>query len=101
MTWRAGGPIRSAAVGRGGAGLRSPPSWFGWAGLLQCVRACGLASAGGNSLRGLHSGAKGVGSAVLAVCVGGVCGSLGGVGCALGREALRGRPVWIGGCGGW
>ena len=57
VTWRPGGPIWSAAVGKGGAGLRSPPSGLGCAGVLQCVRLCGLASAGGNSTRGLHSGA--------------------------------------------
>ena len=41
------------------------PSRLGWAGVLQCVRLCGLASAGGNSLRGLHSGAGGVGLGLL------------------------------------
>ena len=79
-TWQPGGPIRSAAVGGGGAGPRSPPSGFGWAGLLQCVRACRSASGGWNSLRGLHSVAGGVGPGVSAVCAGGVCGSLGGLG---------------------
>ena len=63
-TWRPGGMIWLAAVGEEGAGLRSPPSWFGWAGLLQCVRACASASAGGNSLRGLHSRAGGFGPGV-------------------------------------
>ena len=77
VTWRPGGAIRSAAVGEGGAGLRSPPSGLGWAGLLQCMRVCGLVSAGGNSLRGLHSGAGGVGSGVPGVCAGRVCGVLG------------------------
>ena len=46
VTWLPGGPIWSAAVGAGGAGLRSSPSGLGWAGVLQCVRLCGLASAG-------------------------------------------------------
>ena len=59
VTWRPGGPIWLAAVGDGGAGLRSSPSWLGWAGVLQCVRLCGLASVGGNSSRGLHSGVGG------------------------------------------
>ena len=38
------------------------------------------ASAGGNSLRGLHSGVRGLGSGVAGLCVGGMCGSLGGMG---------------------
>ena len=59
VTWRPGGPISSAAGGEGGAGLRSSPSGLGWAGVLQCVRLCGLASEGGNSSRGLPSGAGG------------------------------------------
>ena len=71
---RPGGPIWSPAVGEGGAGLRSSPCGFGWAGVLQCVRSCGLASAGGNSLRGLHSGAQRMGlgfrGGVLGACVG-------------------------------
>ena len=80
VTWQPGGPIWSAAVGEGGAGLRSSPSGLGWAGVLQCVRLCGLASAGGNSSRGLHSGAGGAGPGFSGVCAWGVCGPLGGVG---------------------
>ena len=80
MTWQPGGPIWSAAVEKGGAGLRASPSGLGWAGLLQCVRLCGLASAGGNRLRGLHSGAGGAGPGSSRVCAGGVCGRLGGPG---------------------
>ena len=80
VTWRPVGPIWSAVVGKGGAGLPSSPSELGWAGVLQCVRLCGLASAGGNSSRGLHSGAGGVGPGSSGVCAGGVCGPLGGVG---------------------
>ena len=38
MTQRPGGPIWSAAVGGGGAGLWSSPSGLGWAGVLQCLR---------------------------------------------------------------
>ena len=64
--------IWSAAVGRGCAGLRSPPFGFSWAGLLQCVRACGSASAGANSSRGLHSAAAGL-SLRFPGCVWGVC----------------------------
>ena len=47
VNWRPGRPIWSAAVKKGGAGLRSPPTGLRWAGVLQCVRLCGLASAGG------------------------------------------------------
>ena len=65
MTWRPGGPIWSAAAGEGGAGMWPSPSGLGWAGVLQCVMLCGLASAGGNSSRGLHSGAGGVGLGLL------------------------------------
>ena len=80
VTWRPDRPIWSAAVGDGGAGLWPSPSGLGWAGVLQCVRLCGLASAGGNSSRGLHSGAGGGGPAFSGVCAGGVCGPPGRVG---------------------
>ena len=80
VTWRPDRPIWSAAVGEGGAGLRLSPSGLGWAGVLQCVRLCGLASAGGNSSSGLHWGAGGGGPEFSGVCAGGVCGPLGGVG---------------------
>ena len=72
VTWRPGGPIWSAAAGEGGARLWPSPSGLGWAGVLQCVRLCGLASAGGNSSRGLHSGARGVGLGLLG-CARGAC----------------------------
>ena len=72
VTWRPGGPISSAAAGEGGAGLWPSPSGLGWAGVLQCVRLCGLASAGGNSSRWLHSGAGGVGLGLLG-CARGAC----------------------------
>ena len=89
VTWRPSGPIWSAAAEEGGAGLWPSPSRLGWAGVLQCVRLCRLASAGGNSSRGLHSGAGGVGWAT------------GWGGC----EAGRGDPlvgcVWVVECGGW
>ena len=80
VTWRPGRPILSAAVGEGGAGPPSSPSGLDWAGVLQFVRLCGLASAGGNSLRGLHSGPGGAGPVFSGVCAGGVCGPLRGVG---------------------
>ena len=80
VTWRPGGRIWSAAAREGGAGLWPSPSALGWAGVLQCVRLCGLASAGGNSSRGLHSGVGGAGPGSSGVCAGGVCGPLGGVG---------------------
>ena len=65
VTWQPGGPIWSAAAGKGGAGLWPSPSGLGWAGVLQCVRLCGLASAAWNSSRGLHSGARGFGLGLL------------------------------------
>ena len=80
VTWRPGGPIWSAAAGERGAGLWPSPSGLDWARVLQCVRLCGSASAGGNSSRGLHSGAGGDGPGSAGVCPGGVCGPLGGVG---------------------
>ena len=52
VTWQPCGPIWSAAVGKGGAGLRSSPSGLRWAGVLQYVRLCGLASAGAPRLLG-------------------------------------------------
>ena len=88
VTWRPGGPIWSAAAGEGGAGLWPSPSGLGWAGVLQCVRLCGLASAGGNSSRGLHSGAGVRGSGSSGVCAGGVGGPLGGVGVPRGAGLL-------------
>ena len=80
VTWRPGGPIWSAAAGEGGAGLWPSLSGLGWARVLQCARSCGFVSAGGNSSRGLHSGAGGGGPGSSGVCVGGVGGPLGGVG---------------------
>ena len=80
VAWRPGGPIWSAAVGKRDAGRHSSSSGLGWAGVLQCVRLCGLASAGGSTWRGLHSGAGGAGPGSSGVCAGGVCGRLGGVG---------------------
>ena len=94
VTWRPGGPIWSAAAGEGGAGLWPSPSGLGWARVLQCVRWCGLASAGGNSSRGLHSGAGGGGPGSSGVCAGGAGGPLGGVG------VLRGAGLLLAGvCG--
>ena len=98
VTWRSGGPIWSAAVGEGGAGLWSSPSGLGWAGVLQCVRLCGLASAGGNSSRGLHLGAGGAGSGFSGMLPGGVCGPLGGWAC----RGSWGCPCWVcAGCRVW
>ena len=79
VTWRPSGPTWSAAAGDGGAGLWPSPSGLGWAPVLQCVRWCGLASAGGNSSRGLHSGAGGGGPGSSGVCAGGLVRPLGGV----------------------
>ena len=94
VTWRLGGPIWLAVAGEGGAGLWPSPSALGWAGVLQCVRLCGLASAGGNSSRGLHSGAGGGGAGSSGVWAGGVGGPLGGVGVPRGA----GLPA-VGVCG--
>ena len=88
VTWRPGGPIWSAAVGEGGAGLWPSPSGPGWAGVLQCVRLCWLASAGGNSSRGRHSGAGGGRPGSSGVCEGGVGGPLVGVGVPRGAGLL-------------
>ena len=99
VTWRPGCPIWSAAAGEGGAGLWPSPSGLGWAGVLQCVRLCGLASAGENSLRGLHSGAGGGGSGSSGVCAGGVGGPLGGVGVPRGAGLLSAGVC--GGCRVW
>ena len=100
VTWRPGGPIWSAAAGEGGAGLWSSPSGLGWAGILQCVRLCGLASAGGNSSLGLHSGAGGGGPGSCGVCAGGVCGPLGGVGVPRGAGLLSAGVCGLSSVGG-
>ena len=88
VTWRPGGPIWSAAAGEGGAGLWRSPSGLGRARVPQCARLCGLASAGGNSSRGLQSGAGGGGPGSSGVCAGGVGGPLGGVGVPQGAGVL-------------
>ena len=80
VTWQPGWPIWLAAAGEGGAGLWPSPFGLGCTVVLQCVRLCGLASAGGDSSRGLHSGAAGGGPGSSGVCAGGVCWPLGGVG---------------------
>ena len=95
---RPGGPIWLAALGEEGAGLRFLPSALGLTGVLQCVRLCGLASAGGNSLRGLHSGAGG-GGLGFPGCVRGACtGHWAGRACREAPGSMRrvcaGRRVW-------
>ena len=100
MTWRPGGPIASAAAGEGGAGLWPSPSGLGWARVLQCARLCGLASAGGNSSRGLHSGAGGVGPGSSGVYAGGLGGPLGGVGVPLGAGLLSAGVCGLSSVGG-
>ena len=101
VTWRPGGPIWSAEAEEEGTGLWPSPSGLGWPGVLQCVRLCGLASAGGNSSRGLHSGAGGGGPGSSGVCLGGVGGPLGGVGVPRGAGVPLGGCVRVVECGGW
>ena len=100
VTWRPGGPIWSAVAAEGGAGLWPSPSGLGWVRVLQCARSCGLASAGGNSSRGLHSGAGGL----RAWNLWGVCWGRGRATGWGGRAAGRGAPlggcVWVVECGG-
>ena len=95
VTWRPGGPIWSAAAGEGGAGLWPSPSGLGWAGVRQCVRLCGLASAW-TAFRGRGGWAW---------VFWGVCGGLGRAtgwgGRAAGRSTLIGGCVWVVQCGGW
>ena len=94
VSWGPGRPIWSAAVGEGGAGLWPSPSGLGWALVLQCARLCGLASAGGNSSRGLHSGTGGVGLGLLG-CVRGVLAGHW-VGWACRGAQGSSRPVCVG-----
>ena len=98
VTWRPRGPIWSAAAGEGGAGLESSPSGLGWARVLQCARSCGLASAGWNSSRGLHSGAGGGGPGSSGVCAGAWAGHRVGWACRGARGSSRrvcvGCRVW-------
>ena len=100
VTWRPSRPIRLAAAGEGGAGLWPSPSGLGWARFLQCARLCGLASAGGNSWRGLHSGAGGGGPGSSGVCAGGVGGPLGGLGVPRGAGLLSAGVCGLSSVGG-
>ena len=100
VTWRPGGPIWSAAAREGGTGLWPCPSGLGWAGVLQCVRLCGLASAGGNNSRGLHSGAGGGGPGSSGVCAVGECRPLGGVGLPRGAGSLSAGVCGLSSLGG-
>ena len=100
VTWRPGGPIWSAVAGEGGAGLWPSPSRLGWARVLQCVRLRGLASAGGNGSRGLHSGAEKGGLGSSGVCAGGVGGPLGGVGVPRGAGLLSAGVCGLSSVGG-
>ena len=100
VTWRSGGPIWSAVAREGGAGLWPSPSGLRWARVLQCARLCGLASAGGNSSCGLHSGAGGGGPGSSGVCAGGVGGPLGGVGVPRGAGLLSAGVCGLSSVGG-
>ena len=101
VTWRLGGPIALAAVGEGGAGLWSSLSGLGSAGVLQCVRLCGLASAGGNSSRGLDSGPRGGWVWVFWGVRGGHLRATGRGGRAVERGAPLSGCVRVVECGGW
>ena len=98
VTLGPGGPIWPAAAREGGAGLWPSRSGLGWARVLQCAKSCGMVSAGGNSSRGLHSGAGVGGLGSSGVCVGGVGGPLGGWACRGARGSPRrlcvGCRVW-------
>ena len=100
VTWRPGGPIWSAAAGEGGAELWPSSSGLGCARVLQCTRLCGLASAGGNSSRGPHSGTGEGGPASSGVCAGGVGGPLGGVCVPRGAGLLSGGGSGLSSVGG-
>ena len=100
VTWRPGRPNWSAAAGEGGAGLWPSPSGLCWARVLQCARLCGFASAGGNSSRGLHSGAGGGGPGSSGVCAWGVGGPLGGVGVPRGAGLLSAGVCGLSSVGG-
>ena len=100
VTWRPGGLVWSAAAGEGRVGLWPSPSGLRSAGVLQCVRLCGLASAGGNSSPGLQSGAGGGGPGSSGVCAGGVGGPLGGVGMPRGAGLLSAGVCGLSSVGG-
>ena len=101
VTRQPGGPTWSAAAGEGGAGLWPSPSGLGWAGVVQCVGLCGSASAGGNSSRGLHSGAGGGWALVFWGVRGGRVRATGWGGRAAGCGAPLGGCVRVVECGGW
>ena len=101
VTWRPSRPIWSAAAGEGGVGLWPSPSGLGWAGVLQCVRLCGFASPGGNSLRWLHPGARGGWALVFWGVRGGRVRATGCGGRAAGRGAPLSGCVRVVECGGW
>ena len=100
VTWQTNRPIRSAVVGGGGAGLHSPPSWLGWAGLLQCVRACGSLSRGGEQFMWAAFGGRGGWAKGFVGFCGGVCGSLGENGVLLGVALLAEGVCGLAGVGG-
>ena len=110
VTWRPGRPIWSAAAEEEGAGLWPAPSRLGLAGVVQCVEKSvathnnwlrGLASAGGNSSRGLHSGAGGGWVWVFRGVRGGRVRATGWGGRAPGPVAPLGWCVLAVECGGW
>ena len=99
VTWRSGGPTRSAAAGEGGAGLWPFPSRLGWTGVLQCVRLCRLASAVGATVRvRCIQGPGGVGLSLLGCARGACAGHWVGWTC----RGARGSSRWLcAGCRVW
>ena len=100
VTWRHCGPIKSAAGGEGGAGLRSAPSGFGWARILQCLRVWVGVYGGKQFVWAAFRGRAGWTSGS-----GGVCGGRVQIteraGCFVGRWAPCGGCVRVAGCAGW
>ena len=102
VTGRPSGPIRSAAVGRGGGARGCGLRLSGSAGLGSCnERQRAVRRPRGGTVRlGCIRGPKGMGPRVSGVCVGDVCGSLGGLGVPWGvglfAAGVCGLPGWGG-----
>ena len=101
VTWQPGGPIWSAAVREGGPGLWPSLSGLGLAGVLQCVRLRGLASAGGKEFARAAFGGRRGWAWVFWGVRGGVCWPLGGMGVpqGVGLPSVDVCGLWS--VGGW